>query len=78
MSKVRIELNRSGVRELLRSAEMMSICEEHANKALNTLGAGYEVTTRTGKNRVNAEIAAVSHEAKKENSETNSILKALR
>lgn len=77
MSKVRVELNSDGVKELLRSREMMAVCEQHANKALARLGEGYVVTTMTGKNRVNASIYAESYQAKKENSENNTILKAL-
>ena len=78
MANVRIELNREGVRELLRSDEMKSICEGHANAALTRLGDGYETSSMVGKNRVNAEIKAVSYKAKKDNMENNSILKALR
>lgn len=78
MSDVRIELNSAGVRELLKSSEMMAVCEEYANKALGRLGKGYTVTTMTGKNRVNASVYADSYEAKKENTENNTILKALR
>lgn len=78
MANVKIVLNSSGVREMLRSDEMMAICEEHANKALSRLGDGYTVTTQKGKNRVNASIYAESYQAKKENAENNTILKALR
>lgn len=77
MAKTKIVLNCEGVRSLLKSSEMMAICEEHANKALNSLGPGYTVTTMTGKNRVNASIYAESHEAKRDNMENNTILKAL-
>lgn len=76
-SKVRIELNREGVRSLLKSEEMQAVCEERAKAALSKLGSGYEVTSRIGKNRCNSEVAAVTREAKKENLENNSILKAL-
>lgn len=78
MAKVEIKLNSSGVRELLRSQEMKSVCEEHANNALGRLGPGYSVTTMTGKNRVNASIFAESYEAKRDNLENNTMLKALR
>lgn len=71
------ELNRSGVRDLLRSPEMLAICEEYANKALGNLGDGYKVTTHTGTNRVNAMVAAESYRAKKENLEDNTILRAV-
>lgn len=77
MAKVKFQLNRSGVRELLKSSEMMSVCQKYANNALSRLGPGYEVTTYSGKNRVNAEVAAVTYAARKENAENNSILKAV-
>lgn len=77
MAKVKFELNRDGVRELLRSKEMMDICSEYANNALGRLGDGYEVTTHTGANRVNAEVAAQSFSAKRENLKSNTILKAV-
>ena len=77
-SKLKIELNRAGVRELLRSQEMMNICAEHANSTQASLGKGYEVSCHTGKNRVNAEVAAVTQEAIQETLKNNSILKALK
>lgn len=78
MSKVRIELNPAGVREFLRSDDMMAVCRDHANDTVASLGDGYEVNTYTGRNRVNAEVAAVSYAAKKDNLENNTILRALR
>lgn len=77
MSKVRIVLDREGVRELLLSNEAQALCKEYAYRAAAQLGDGYEVSYRKGTNRVNAEVAAVSDEAKRENLETNSILKAV-
>ena len=74
---LKFELNRAGVRELMTSSQMMAICKEKADSALSRLGSGYEVTTRIGKNRANAEIRAVSYQAKKENSQSNTILKSL-
>lgn len=77
MAKVKFELNREGVRDLLRSKEMMDVCQEYANNALGKLGDGYEVTTHTGTNRVNAQVAAVTYAAKKENLSDNTIIKAV-
>ena len=74
----RFELNSQGVRELLQSQEMMGICKKYASKAQSKLGEGYEVTTHTGKTRVNAQIKAETYKARKDNAENNSILKALR
>ena len=78
MANVKFELNRQGVRELMQSDEMMAVVSRLANESLATLGDGYEVTTLVGKTRVNAEIAAVTYQARKENSENNTILKSLR
>lgn len=77
MAKVKFELNRAGVRELLRSKEMMDICSEYANDAVGRLGNGYEVTTHTGVNRVNAEVSAETFAAKRDNLKNNSIIKAV-
>ncbi|MCR5451949.1 MAG: hypothetical protein K6F00_04905 [Lachnospiraceae bacterium] len=77
MAKVRVVLNTEGVRDLLRSKEMMDVCQEYANNALGKLGDGYEVTTHTGTNRVNAQVAAVTYAAKKENLSDNTIIKAV-
>ena len=77
-SKIRIELNREGVRQLLRSPEMEQICLDHANGALRRLGEGYSVSSMVGKNRVNAEISADTREARAENARNNTILKALK
>ena len=77
MGNVRFELNREGVRELLTSSEMKAVCENYANKAVSSLGEGYEMTTYTGKSRVNASVIATTYAARKENAENNSILKAV-
>lgn len=77
MAKFKFELNRAGVKELMQGAEMMGICKGYADNAVASLGDGYEVSTHTGKTRVNASVIATSYEAIKENSETNSILKAV-
>ena len=66
-----------GVREIMTSGEMMALCTAKANKMLSSLGHGYEITTHVGRNRVNAEVATASREARQENLKNNSILKAL-
>lgn len=77
-SQVKFQLNPEGVRQLLTSPEMMAICKEYADNANSALGDGYAVSTHVGPKRVNAEVAAVTYKAKKENLKSNSILKALR
>lgn len=77
MGNVKFVLNRAGVRELMLSSAMMSICESKARSMLNSLGDGYTMTTHVGKNRVNAEVATDSPAARQENLNNNTILKAL-
>lgn len=71
------KLNGSGVRELLRSKEMLDICKSYADKAQQSLGDGYEVTTHVGSNRCNAMVSAESFAAKRENLKENTIIKAV-
>lgn len=78
MSNLKLTLNRSGVRKLLRSQEMLEICKDHAYETQHDLGEGYEVSYRTGKNRVNAEVCAVTPDAIQDQLKHNTILKALR
>lgn len=78
MNDFRFELDREGVRQLLRSAEAQAVCESYANAALGRLGAGFGKSTRTGKNRVNVEVSAETPEAFRKNSKENVILKAVR
>jgi hypothetical protein len=40
MGKVKFELNRAGVKELLQSSEMMAVCKEYADNAVAYLGEG--------------------------------------
>ena len=76
MSKVKFELNRAGVRELLRSQEMMSVCKSYADGIRNRAGDGYEVDTFVGRNRANASVYAATYEARKDNYDNNTLLKA--
>lgn len=75
--KVQVELNREGVRALMKSEGMQGICKKYANEARSRLGEGYEVTEYQGKNRCNASIAAQSTKAREENLKENTILKAV-
>ncbi len=78
MSKMTFKLNRAGVRALMKSEEMQTILKDIADNALNSLGEGYKSDLRVGKNRANAMVYADTYQAKKDNLENNSILKAVR
>lgn len=76
-TKTKIELNRSGVRELLQSVEMGKICEEYAETVASKAGTGFETNARTGRNRVNARVVATDKSAKIKNRKDNVLIKAL-
>ncbi len=78
MSKFKFVLNRTAVRELMKSEEMQSILKDKADNALNSLGEGYKSDIHVGKNRANAMVYADTYKAKKDNLKNNSILKAVR
>lgn len=78
MGKVKVELNNAGVRDLLRSSEMLNICKEYADGVQSRCGEGFEVTTHVGRNRVNAQVAAATIQAARSNMKHNTILKALK
>lgn len=78
MSKlIKLELDSRGIRNLLRSQEAEAICSEYADRAINTLGEGYESSTYVGKGRVNVSVAAVTHKAIAENNKDNRVIKAV-
>lgn len=76
MSKVYVELNRNGVRELLQSPEMMAVCSEYASAIASRAGVGYETSKHVGKNRVNVSVYTATNEARKDNLKNNTLLKA--
>lgn len=78
MAKVKVTLNRSGVRALLKSEEMKAACAEKAQAVCARCGTGYSTDTYTGKNRVNAMVWADTAQARRDNAENNTILKALK
>lgn len=78
MSKVRIKLNRAGVGQLLKSAEMQSVLSERATAIRQRAGAGYEQDVHVGKTRANAMVKATTHKAMRDNMKNNTLLKAVR
>lgn len=78
MANIQVELNSDGVRELLRSQEIMAECRAHAQAIASRAGDGYTVSTYTGVNRVNASVMAATPEAIKDNIKNNTLLKAVR
>ena len=75
--KIKIELNRAGVKELLKSSEMQGALSRIANRALASLGDGYEVDSYVASTRAVSEVATASYKAMRENMDNNTILNAV-
>lgn len=73
MANVKVVLNREGVREMLLSDEMMSICKSAAETIQNNYGKDTYLDEYKGKNRVNVSVVADYSEA----SRNNDLLKAV-
>ena len=77
MSKKVFELNYAGVGELLRSKEMGSVLSEYAGQVVSRAGTGYGYKLGQTGQRAKATVFTASHAAIRDNSENNSLLKAL-
>lgn len=77
MSKFIFKLNRSGVAELMKSQAMQDVLNERAKTIKERAGDGYEQDIYIGKNRAIAMVKTESFKARKDNSENNTLLKAV-
>lgn len=78
MSKLRIELNSAGVRELLKSPEMSAIVGEHASRIAQNCGDGYAHDTHMTPGRVIASAYTETAEAMADNLRENTLLRNLK
>lgn len=78
MAKFKFELDKAGVGQLLKGAEMQGVLNGYASSALSRLGDGYDTETFVGFDRAHVIVKAVTTEARRENSENNTLLKAVR
>ena len=77
MDKVKIKLNSSGIRQLLKSEEMGQMLKQQAEQVRARCGSGYSTDLYQASSRVIAGIFAETAEAAKQNSRENTLLKAL-
>lgn len=77
MSKVKFELNKKGVRELLKSPEAAAICTQYAVQIQGRAGEGYVVESRNYPERSGAAVYPGTYEAYRDNLKNNTLLKAL-
>ena len=74
---VRVQLNHAGVRELLRSPEMLAECKRHADAIAARAGEGFEVRAEVGRNRVRATVETVTTEARVRQATEHTLERAL-
>lgn len=77
MSDIRVELNGAGVREYLKTPELLALLKGYADEAAAQLGEGYVSETYNAATRNIASVYADTPEARRKNLESNSILKAV-
>lgn len=76
MAKLRVKLNSKGVRELLKSKEIMDTCVELAQDAAKRAGTGYEADSGyVGKTRASAMVRPATFAARRDDLQNNTLLK---
>ncbi len=76
--KLDFELNRAGVRKLMRSEEMIEVLNAYGSAVRGRCGDGFKQNAYKGKTRANVMIYADSYAAKRRNLRENTLLKALK
>lgn len=77
MAQVKIELLHGGIDKLLKSAEISSFLGNIANNTAAKCGAGYEADEYMTPSRVVCSVYTSDEEAKRDNIENNTLLKAV-
>ena len=72
----KFELNRDGVRELLRGSEMQEVLLSYARGISSRAGEGYSV--HVGSNRANVSVRTESDEAMRDNLDNNTLLRSIK
>jgi len=78
MGRAKFEPNIAGITELRKSAEMKAVLNHYASVISSTAGAGYETVEIMSGDRAKVFVVADTAEARKDNLENNTLLKALR
>lgn len=76
MKKIKVKLNRAGVREVLLSSS--EPCMEYASQVANRAGEGWETKEYKGKNRAGATVYTDDEKTFYRNLHNNTLEKALK
>lgn len=77
MGRVKFELNLPGLNELMKSGEMQSVLTQAGQAVANSAGGNYGVRTHVASFVAITNVYPASKEAAKDNSENNTLLKAI-
>lgn len=78
MSKIKFKLDLKGLNELMKSGEMQGVLNSAAAQIAGAAGAGYETETAHPISFVAiASVRAATPEARRENNQNNTLLKAM-
>ena len=77
MSNYQFELNREGVKQLMKSAEVKAVLDEVAQHIAESAEGDYKVDSMTGRTRANAEVSCASAKTYYDNLRNNTLLKAM-
>lgn len=77
MANVRIELNRAGVRSLLRSPEMLADLERRAQRIAAAAGDGFEADAAIGPRRARSSVRTASFAAMRAEATGHRLLRSL-
>lgn len=78
MANLKVVLNSSGVKELLKSSEMIRVLEDQAETIARRCSGSYSISTYTGKNRANVSISTSDSKTYYKNLHDNELLKGLK
>ena len=76
-NKMRFELNRAGVAELLKGSAMQGVLSSYGDTVASGLGEGHSKNVAVLSTRAVCSIHADTYNARKKNLEGNTLLKAL-
>jgi len=76
-SRVRIVLNRRGMRELLRSPEVLADLKRRAEQIAAAAGDGMEPSAMVGKNRARASVITATPSARRAEAVTRALTRAI-
>lgn len=79
MAKIKIVIDRQGVRDMLHEAPIVAECKKHADRIYSACGGvdGYEMTSVGGVRRQGYQVTATRYPAIQDNLSNNTIEKAI-